>query len=210
MIDPISLLGFATVSLAIAISPGPSWLYVISTTVRHSRRGGFVAMLGNAMGILCHVLAAALGLSAVLSYSATAYATIQWIGACYLVYLGVRTLVQKSPSENSPRPVGLKSLGKIYRDGVLVNVLNPKVAVLMLALLPQFVDPARGNIAMQTVLVGMIHVLIASLVLTTLVWIADRSTALIQSSQTTERIFRWVSGSVLVGLGARLALAGRG
>ena len=207
MTDFSTLMSFAALSLAIALSPGPSWLYVATTTVRQGRKVGMVAVLGNASGIVCHVLFAALGLSALLAYSAAAYSVVKWLGAGYLIYLGVRTIVRGATSRTESREGVLKSYGKVFRDGVLVNVLNPKVALLMLALLPQFVDPSRGNVALQTMSVGMIHSLIATLVLTVVAWAADRSAALVKSSATTERFFRWTSGSLLIGLGARLALA---
>ena len=169
-----------------------------------------MAVLGNSTGILCHVFAAILGLSAILAYSAAAYAYVKWIGVLYLLYLGIRTIRQSSTSRTNPSPIGLKSYFAIYRDGVLVNVFNPKVALLMLALLPQFVDSNRGSATIQIVFAGVIHVLIATIVLTIIVLVANRSADMFRSSQASDRIFRWVAGSLLVGLGIRMALADRG
>ncbi len=208
MIEPSAWIGFAAASFAVAIVPGPSWVYVISSTLGQRRGAGFVAVFGNATGIACHAAAAALGLSAILQVSATAFMAARWAGALYLIYLALRTIFQRSalePDEGGRRG----SLRRVYRDGVLVNLLNPKVPVLMLALLPQFLDPDAGRLALQTVLLGSLHVVIASLVLSTIVLTARRAATTVRRRPGMQTALRWVSGTLLFGFGARMLIAGQ-
>ena len=163
-----AILGFATASLAIALSPGPSWIYVISTTAGEGRRAGWLAVAGNGTGILCHVLAASLGITALLEVSSVGYQFLRFAGAFYLIYLGVRMLFAKPKATATAASTAPRSRAAIFRAGLLVNVLNPKMALLMLALLPQFIDPARGSTVLQTLAIGGMHVAIASAVLSTL------------------------------------------
>jgi threonine/homoserine/homoserine lactone efflux protein len=205
-------LGFAAVSLALALVPGPSWIYVISTTVSRNRRAGLIAVLGNATGITGHVLAVAVGLSAVLSYSTTIYLVVKWMGAIYLVYLGLRTMRRPSTAppasdalEKRAQPTG--SAWKILGHGILVNLLNPKVALVMLALLPQFTDTAVGHVPVQIMLIGLVHALIASIVLVILVFAAAGAVKRLREAPRLGRVFRVLAGLMLVGVGVRLALS---
>jgi threonine/homoserine/homoserine lactone efflux protein len=208
MIESSACIGFAAASFAVAIAPGPSWVYVISSTLGQRRTAGFMAVLGNATGIACHAMAAALGLSAVLQVSATAFTMARWAGALYLIYLAVRTVLQKTPLEpgGNGRP---RSLRQVFRDGFLVNLLNPKVPVLMLALMPQFLDPAAGRLALQTILLGSLHVVIASLVLCTIVLTTGRAATTVRRKPGMQRLLRWASGTLLFGFGARMLIVGR-
>jgi len=196
---------FAGVSLAIALAPGPSWIYVISSTVRQGRIAGLAAVAGNATGIVCHVTAAALGLSAILHYSAVLYTALKWIGAIYLMYLATR-IIRGPNSAALQQGCDKMTLRRVYRDGVLVNVLNPKVSLLMLALLPQFVDPSRGDTTAQIVALGSIHVLIASCVLTLIVATLTRTASVITRSPKAETILRWITGTLLFVFGVRMIL----
>ncbi|MEE9603533.1 MAG: LysE family translocator [Thermoguttaceae bacterium] len=199
--------GFAAVSLAIALAPGPSWIYVISTTARQGRSAGLAAVAGNATGIVCHVAAAALGLSAVLHYSATLYTAIRWIGSLYLMFIAIRIIRDRSMAALARQKCEKRTLRRVYRGGVLMNVLNPKVSLLMLALLPQFVVPAHGNATVQIVVLGGLHVVIASCVLTLIVTVAAGATGLLTRKPAVEAILRWTMGALLFGFGARMALA---
>lgn len=207
MIDLARAIGFASFSLALALAPGPSWVYVISSTIRQGRLAGLAAVAGNATGIVCHVTAAACGLSAVLHYSAALYTVIKWAGSLYLMYLGVRIIRERSTSAVPGRVYDKRTFRKVYRDGVLVNVLNPKVSLLMLAILPQFVDIATGNLAVQIAILGALHVMIASCVLTVIVAVVTRTAGLLKARPAVETMLRWTTGTLLFGLGARMALA---
>ncbi len=207
MIDVAGAFGFATVSLAIALAPGPSWVYVISSTARQGPVAGLAAVAGNATGIICHVTAAALGLSAILHYSATLYTAIRWVGSVYLMFLAVRIITERWASALPRRGSDKRTLRRVYRDGVLVNVLNPKVSLLMLALLPQFVDPGLGHTTLQIVALGGLHVVIASSVLTLIVAALTQAAAVLTRSPAVEATLRWTTGTLLFGFGARMALA---
>ena len=209
MFNDHPVVAFSLASFAVAISPGPSWFYVISTTAEYGRTSGFVAVLGNGAGIFCHVMAAAMGVSAILTWSLTAYAALKWLGACYLVFLGIRVLLeQDKPRTALARSRSSKSNYSILLNGLLVNILNPKVALLMIALLPQFVNPAPGHTVSSTMGIGAMHVLIASFVLTCIVFATARGVSMFADSKTPGGLVRYVSGSVLIGFGVRLAIEG--
>ena len=209
MIELAGAAGFASFSLAIALAPGPSWVYVISSTIRQGRVAGIAAVAGNATGIACHVAAAACGLSAVLHYSSMLYAGIKWAGSLYLMYLALRIIRERSSSASTlpPRDADKKAFRAVYRDGVLVNVLNPKVSLLMLAILPQFVDVAIGHVTAQIAILGTLHVMIASCVLIAIVAAVTRTAGLFKTRPAVETVLRWTTGTLLFGLGARMALA---
>lgn len=166
-----------------------------------------VAVLGNSLGILCHVAVATLGLSAVLRTSPAAYTVLRFSGAVYLMYLGIR-IARQGPLRPTGDGKGTRSsFSKIFRNGMLVNILNPKVAILMLALLPEFVNPSNGNLTAQTAAIGSVHMVVAGLVLTCLVLLAGRSSVLLGQSAWSGKMFCLVSGCILIGLGIRVAIA---
>lgn len=205
MFDFTPYLGFATVSLMIALSPGPSWAYTISTTLSHGRKAGMIGNLGNSTGILCHAVAVALGLAALLQYSSAAFHTIKFLGVAYLVYLAFRAFrggsalssVSETPSTTS---------WKIFRNGAFVSIFNPKISLLMLALLPQFVNPAASNPELQIGAMGAMHALIAGIVHTHLIFFSSGISRRIKKSGKVQKAMRWATGTVFLGFGARLAL----
>jgi threonine/homoserine/homoserine lactone efflux protein len=199
---------FALASFLLIVVPGPAVLYVVTRSIAQGRRAGLVSMLGIEAGGLVHVAAAAIGLSAVIASSATAFTAIKLAGAAYLIYLGVRRLVARD--EALPEvAVGVRSGKRLFAQGVVVNVLNPKTAVFFLAFLPQFVDPARGAVTLQFVVLGLTFVAVAML--------SDGAYALVAGTagdwlRGSERVRRWLSccsGAVFVGLGVTAALSGR-
>lgn len=204
--DPGTLAVFALASLALAVVPGPAVLYIVAQSVHGGRRAGVVSALGVASGGMMHVLAAVIGLSALLAASAEAFTAVKLIGAAYLVWLGIRTLW--SADDRIGGRAAERTLGRTYRQGVVVNVLNPKTALFFLAFLPQFVDPhesTRGQLAV----LGGIFVVIA--LASDLVWalVAGTAGAVLRRSRTFLRVQRYVSGTIFVGLGALAATAGR-
>ena len=149
MPDRGAFLVFALASLALAIVPGPAVLYIVAQSVQGGRRAGVVSALGVSTGGMVHVAAAVIGLSAVLAASATAFTIVKIAGAVYLVWLGIRTLLSRDDSIAGRRAE--PTMARTYRQGVIVNVLNPKTALFFLAFLPQFVDPdgsTRGQLAL--------------------------------------------------------------
>jgi threonine/homoserine/homoserine lactone efflux protein len=204
--DPGTLAVFALASLALAVVPGPAVLYIVAQSVHGGRRAGAVSALGVATGGMFHVLAAVVGLSAVLAASAEAFTVVKILGAAYLIWLGIRTLM--SADDRIGGRGAEPTLASTYGRGVVVNVLNPKTALFFLAFLPQFVDPhesTRGQLAV----LGAVFVAIA--LASDLVWalVAGTAGAVLRKSRTFLRIQRYVSGTIFVGLGALAATANR-
>src|SRR5947207_15874427 len=150
MPSPSVLIVFAAASLALLVVPGPAVLYVVTRSVAQGRRAGLVSVLGVHAGSVVHVAAAALGLSALLASSAAAFAVVKILGAGYLIWLGARKLLRRG--EATVEEVAPVSRRRLFTQGIVVNVLNPKTAIFFLAFLPQFVNPARGPVAPQILL----------------------------------------------------------
>jgi threonine/homoserine/homoserine lactone efflux protein len=155
MPDPHTLAVFAAAAAVFAVIPGPAVFYVVTRSVTQGRTAGLVSMAAIETGNVVHIIAAALGLSAVLASSAVAFTVIKYLGAAYLVYLGVRALLDRGGTELD-LAVQPRSLRRVYTQGVMVGVLNPKTALFFLAFLPQFVDPAKGSPALQLAVLGLL------------------------------------------------------
>lgn len=136
---------FIVASVVLLLTPGPAVLFIVARSVEQGRAAGLVSVLGIHLGTIVHVTAAAVGLSALLVSSALAFAIIKYLGAAYLIWIGIRTLMAKDPDPKAPI-VPAESLRRVFRDGFVVNLFNPKTAIFFLAFLPQFVDPARGAV----------------------------------------------------------------
>jgi threonine/homoserine/homoserine lactone efflux protein len=204
--DTGALAVFAAASLLLAVVPGPAVLYIVAQSVPGGRRAGVVSALGVSTGGLFHVAAAMIGLSAILAASAEAFTVVKLVGAVYLVWLGVRTLMRSDDRIGGRRHE--PTLGRTYRQGVVVNVLNPKTALFFLAFLPQFVGP-HGSTRGQLAVLGMLFIAIA--LASDLVWAVVAGTAggVLRRSRTFLRAQRYVSGTIFVGLGALAATASR-
>jgi len=202
------LVPFAATSFALAATPGPSWIYLMSRTTSQGRAAGIIAILGNAAGICTHVTAATLGLSAIFNYSATAFDILKWIGAGYLIFLSIKTWRGRI-NFFGPSDLAKKGLSAIFLEAAFINILNPKVALFMLALLPQFVDSSRGSVGLEILMLGFIHVTIATSVLLSVLFAATRLSKLLSQSSRFQSIFRTISGSLLFLIGIRLALTVR-
>lgn len=202
MLDLSSFGVFFAAAIVLAIVPGPGMLYVLARTVRGGRREGLLSTAGTALAGILHTLAAALGISAVLAASAVAFAVVKWAGVLYLIYLGLRTLLERSEAEELPlHPVSQGAL----RQGVLTEVLNPKTALFFLAFIPQFIDPG-GNAFAQFVLLGFITTLLTSGADLLVVLAAGPLSRLLRRKQRLQLGQRIASGGTLVGLGVYLAL----
>jgi threonine/homoserine/homoserine lactone efflux protein len=201
--DASTLFVFSAAALALIVVPGPAVLYIVATAIDGGRRAGIVSALGVASGGLVHIAAATVGLSSLLLSSATAFEAVKLAGGAYLVFLGVRRLLTRVTAQEridrAPR-----SLGAVYRRGAIVNVLNPKTALFFFAFLPQFVDPDRGATWSQIAILGALFVAIA-LASDALYGVAAGTAAAHLRGRAFAAVQRWVSGSVLVVLGAAAA-----
>jgi threonine/homoserine/homoserine lactone efflux protein len=203
--DVAHLAAFAAAALVLAAIPGPGMLYVLARSLAAGTRTGLRSTAGTALGGLGHVLAAALGLSALIVASATAFEVLRLVGAAYLVWLGVRTL---RSAGTPPRAAAVGGRDHALRQGVLTEVLNPKTALFFLTFLPQFVQPERGPVAAQIVLLGAVTVLLNSSADVVVVALSGRLGALLKRSPRWWKRQRVGSGVLLIGLGGAAAVAG--
>ncbi|WP_114951182.1 LysE family translocator [Sphingosinicella terrae] len=199
-------LGFAFAGLALNIVPGADMTFVAASAARGGRRNGIVAALGIGAGALVHVVAAVLGLSAILVSSQAAFNLIKWIGAAYLLWLAVSMLRSRSgvsAEGTAPRSSGLRQ----FRAAMLVNILNPKVALFFLAFLPQFVDPGAAIPALQILCLGLWFDLVGTLVNIGVALAAASAASRLSALQWVGRTARWVAATAMAGLAVQLALS---
>jgi threonine/homoserine/homoserine lactone efflux protein len=199
---------FALAALGILLIPGPAVLYIVTRSIDQGRRAGLASVVGIHTGSIVHVAAAAAGLSAVLLASATAFTAVKLVGAAYLVVLGVRKLLRRgADDEGSIAPAGL---GRVYTQGVVVNVLNPKTAWFFVAFLPQFVDPSRGAVAGQILFLGALFILIGLCSDSCYALLAGVLGKRLRDNPRFARRRDVFSGCMYVGLGVVAAAAGHG
>jgi len=208
MIAYDNLLLFLGASLALAITPGPDMLFILARSASYGCRAGVVSTLGIATGLLVHIAAAALGLSGLLIAVPAAYDAVRFAGAAYLVYLGARALLSRSSGEPGGPALERVEIGlrKIYTQGLITNVLNPKVALFFLAFLPQFVDPGNGSVPAQFVLLGVLFSTTGTLVNLGVALATSRAAAWTRGRARGAVWLERMSGLIFVGLGLRLAL----
>jgi threonine/homoserine/homoserine lactone efflux protein len=197
-----TLLVFAGAALALLLLPGPSVLYITARSATQGRAAGLVSVLGVHTGTLVHVVAAAVGLSALLVASAVAFTAVRWAGAAYLIGLGIVTVVRRRPllaaGDGAVTP---RSLRRLYADGVVVNTLNPKTALFFLAFLPQFVDPAGAPVWAQTLGLGLLFLVIGLCSDGCYALAGARIGRWLRARPRLHRHTPLIEGGVLVGLG---------
>ncbi len=197
---------FVIAALVLLLTPGPAVLYIVARSIDQGRRAGLVSMLGVHVGTLAHVAAATAGLSALLAASATAFSAVTYLGAAYLIHLGIRRLLDRTAvTASGDRRV--RRLRRAFLDGVVVNVLNPKTALFFLAFLPQFVDVSRGRVGTQILCLGLLFVMLGTI--TDGLYAVGAGTAgqWLRGHPRFVSGERWISGSMYVGLGVAAALS---
>ena len=197
-------LGFAVAGLALNIVPGADMTFVIASAARGGRRDGVVAALGIGAGTLFHILAATLGLSAILASSQTAFNLIKWAGAAYLLWIAVSLVRGKQAPAAAARPSG-----RTFRTAMLINILNPKVALFFLAFLPQFVDPAAAMPSLQILCLGLWFDLVGTLVNIVIALAAAGAAARLGGVAWIGKAARWLAATLMGALALQLALAAR-
>ena len=210
MPDPTTFGLFVAAALALLLVPGPAVFYIVACGVEGGRVAGLVSCLGVEVGILAHAAFAAVGLSAVPASSATAFAVVKWLGAAYLIWLGLKRLLGRD-EEDAPAAVEPEPLSRLFSQGVIVQVLNPKVALFFLAFLPQFVDSSRGDAWMQILVLGATLAVLGLLTdgLYALLG-GTASAALRRRGGRFRRVQRYFSGGIYLALGAARAASGSG
>ena len=194
-----SIIAFAVASLALLVIPGPAVLYVINRSIADGRSTALAAVAGLEIGNFVHVVAATLGLSAVIAASATAFGVVKWIGAGYLVIIGLRTLSRK-PQAMEVQTSSL-SRGKSFTQGIIVNTFNPKVALFFLSFLPQFIETEKGSAAVQSLILGSIFVLLGMCSDGLYAILASALRGPLLRGKSLPFVQRYVAGSVFVLLG---------
>jgi threonine/homoserine/homoserine lactone efflux protein len=202
---------FLAAGFLLNLTPGPDTGFVVGQAVRQGLRGGALAALGIGVGCFVHIGAAAIGLSALLLASSTAFAIVKWIGVLYLCYLGLRLLLASEETTETPagRATKPQSQHAIFWQGFLTNALNPKVALFFLAFLPQFIDAASPDKTLAFIALGLLFNLTGTAWLLLVAWGASRTTA---KARASARLRLWLDraiGALFIGLGIRLALSGR-
>ena len=199
---------FLASALALLIVPGPAVIYIVGRSMHQGRRAGLASVFGIACGSVLHVMAAALGLSALLLASATAFSVVKYAGAAYLIYLGARTLAGAAGAEAElPKPDRLR---RIMAQGLVVNILNPKTALFFFAFLPQFVDPHRGPVAEQVLWLGATFVALSICTDASYAMLAGTVGRGLKRHPGFRRRQRYVTGGIYVTLGLAAAFAGEG
>jgi threonine/homoserine/homoserine lactone efflux protein len=201
------MLLFLVSALVIALTPGPGTFYVAARTLAGGRDEGIASSIGTGLGGLVHIVAGAVGVSALVMASAEAFTALKIAGGLYLIWLGVKTIREASVAV--PGHVVAAGAGRALRDGILVEALNPKTAAFFLAFIPQFVEPAQGNVALQFALLGAISVALNTAADIVVVFAAARARGTLTRRPSLIRRLRQGSGAVICGLGVSLVFARR-
>ncbi len=208
MFDTTTLIAYLAASIAIILAPGPAQALVLARSITHGKKSGIMTGVGLNVGTIVHAIAAALGLSAILATSAVAFATVKYLGAAYLVYLGVKALLTKE-HQTTLTNASRDNSRQAFTKAVITGILNPKVALFFLAFLPQFVDPQRGSVFLQFFILGVILAVLDILYESVLALVAGTFSGWFTHSPRFAVWRQRITGAVLVGLGVRLALTER-
>ena len=205
-------LGFIMAAILLNLTPGTDSMYIITRSISQGQTAGFYSVLGITSGILVHTLLASLGLSVLLANSPTAFMLVKYIGASYLCYLGVKMLISKQPpliaaslqDDEKPKPVQLLDHWQIYKQGVLTNTFNPKVALFFLAFFPQFIDASYAYSMVSFVILGLTFAVTGFIWCLCLALLASKFSENLRKKPSIEAILNKISGVVFIGLGIRL------
>ena len=199
---------FVGAALVLLLLPGPAVLYIVARSAEQGRIAGFVSDLGIHTATLVHVLAAALGLSALLASSALAFSIVKYAGAAYLIWLGLKKIFGRVDTPENGAELPRHSHARLFRDGFIVNLLNPKTALFFFAFLPQFVDPERGHLAMQIAFLGLLFAILGFMTDGCYALLASTAGKWLKRSRRYLEIERYVSGTLFIGLGLTAVFAG--
>ena len=205
MPDTSNLYLFMLATIMLNLTPGADMLYVATRSTSQGIKAGIVSALGIAAGCIVHITGAIIGLSALIAQSAIAFEIIKYIGAAYLIYLGIKSIVKKEFSSKL-KTYENKSLWKIFSQGVITNVLNPKVALFFLAFIPQFIDPSAANFSLQVLFLGILFNISGTIVNIIVAFIFGYAGSRLTKFKLFGKIQEKISGVILIGLGLRIAL----
>ena len=207
MFDTASLTIFILAALALLLVPGPAVLYIVARSIEQGRLAGIVSAFGIGLASVVHVLFAALGLSALLMQSALAFSIVKYLGAAYLIYLGIRTLTSKTEVSKA-QSINRKTYSRIFSQGFIVNLLNPKTALFFFAFLPQFINPARGSVVLQIVILGIILISMGIMSDSLYALVAGSAGEFLSGNAQVARAQKYLAGTIYISLGITTALLG--
>jgi threonine/homoserine/homoserine lactone efflux protein len=196
---------FIISSVIIILAPGPDFIYVTTRGISEGSKAGVISALGISSGLLVHTLFAAFGLSAIIQASRVAYLVIKYLGAAYLIYIGIKAIMFKNKLNNTQQ-LKLANNGNVFRQGLLTNVFNPKAIVTFMAFLPQFVDAHISHPIVQFVFLGIILAFMAVLWFGLVGYFAGFFGSIIKRNNSVQNAIKYISGSIMILLGLRLAI----
>jgi threonine/homoserine/homoserine lactone efflux protein len=209
MVDGATLGLFAAAALVLVITPGPNTLYIITRSIQQGQRAGIISCFGIAAGTLVHITTAALGISALLVTSTTLFRLVQFAGAAFLCYLGMKTLLSPTQVVTDHQSAPQQPLASVFTQAMTVNLLNPKTALFFIAFLPQFIDATRDDITLQIMILGGLLITLGGCSDLAYALIAGKLGEWLRSNCRFWRLQRWCAGLVYLGIGVAAALTGR-
>jgi threonine/homoserine/homoserine lactone efflux protein len=209
MVNFSTLITFALVSLGMVCSPGPNMIYLISRSITQGRLAGFISLLGVMFGFLIYIIATMFGLTILFIAVPFIYEVVKWAGAAYLLWLAWKSIKPGAKSILTPHTVPIEPPRKLFLMGLMTNLLNPKIAILYVSLLPQFEDPSRGSLFIQGITLGLTQITVSFTVNLLIVISASNVAKWFGTRPTWLRIQRWLMASVLTGLATRLVFERR-
>lgn len=208
MISFGTMIAFVAVALGMVCAPGPNMIYLISRSVTQGKLAGMISLFGVMLAFVVYIVATMMGLSALFLTVPILYSMIKWAGAVYLLWLAWKAIRPGSGSDRNilePQSLAIESPKKLFIMGFMTNLLNPKAAVLYVSLLPQFIDPARGSVLMQSATLGLLQISISFIVNLLIILVASQVVSWFGKRPIWMSIQRWVMASVLTALAARMA-----
>lgn len=206
MVSISALLGISAVALGLVLTPGPNMIYLVSRSITQGRSAGLISLLGVAVGFFVYLLLATAGIAALFALVPALYTAIKLAGAVYLLWLAWNAVKPGGKSAFTPRKLPADPPRKLFTMGLVTNLLNPKIAVLYVSLLPQFVDTSRGHVATQILILGLVQIAIALTVNALIVITAGSVSRFLSSRPVWLRAQRYLMGTVLAALGLRIAV----
>jgi threonine/homoserine/homoserine lactone efflux protein len=206
MVRTAALLGIAGVALGLVVTPGPNMIYLVSRSITQGRKAGMISLLGVAAGFLCYLLAATAGIATLFALVPPVYTALKVAGAAYLLWLAWNAVRPGGHSAFAPKPLPPDPPRRLFTMGLVTNLLNPKIAVLYVSLLPQFVNVGRGHVALQTLELGLTQICVALTVNSLIVLSAGSLSRFLTARPNWLRVQRYLMGTVLAGLAVRIGL----
>jgi len=200
-----SVILFALTSLALSVMPGPDMIYIMARTLSQDRVAGFYSVLGITAGLVFHTFAAATGLSLIILHSAVAFMAVKLVGAVYLIVLGIKMFINKDHQNSKIKSFKPISRWRIFKQGLITNIFNPKVALFFMALLPQFIDLNAGHTFLKFIALSLEFIAIGLCVDMSVVILSDKLRVLFEGNHRFRKIQEKVTGSIMIALGLKVA-----